>query len=106
MTANLMATSTDAVDPERWPDVASVPGGPLGPPSARIAWWLLRRAAQKLPLRVAYPDGTVVGAPDPHLPTLVVRQPGSLARRIGRRGLIGFGEASPANGNPTTSSGC
>ena len=77
----------------RWPDVARVPGGPLGVVSGSIADRLLRRAAARLPLRLRYPDGSVVGAADPTLPTLVIHRPDALARSIGRYGLIGFGES-------------
>jgi cyclopropane-fatty-acyl-phospholipid synthase len=54
---------------------------------------LFRRAAARLPVRVVYPDGTVVGAADPTLPTMVVHRPGAMVRRVGRYGLIGFGES-------------
>lgn len=81
------------VDAARWPDVARVPGGPLTPLSARVASGLLQRAARRLPLRLAYPDGSVVGAADPTMPTLVLLDPDRLARRVGRFGLIGFGES-------------
>ena len=39
------------------------------------------------------PDGTVVGAADPTLPTMVVHRPEAMVRRVGRYGLIGFGES-------------
>jgi cyclopropane-fatty-acyl-phospholipid synthase len=70
-----------------------VPSGPVAAGSAAIAGRLLRRAAARLPLRLVYPDGTVIGAADPTLPTLVLHRPDALARRIGRHGLIGFGES-------------
>ena len=82
-----------AIDSERWPAVAKVPSGPIAAASAVVADRLLRRAAARLPLRLVYPDGTVVGAADPTAPTLVIGQPEALARRIGRYGLIGFGES-------------
>jgi cyclopropane-fatty-acyl-phospholipid synthase len=82
-----------AIDSGRWPAVAKVPSGPVAAASAVIAGRLVRRAAARLPLRLVYPDGTVVGAADPTVPTLVVHQPEALARRIGRYGLIGFGES-------------
>jgi cyclopropane-fatty-acyl-phospholipid synthase len=82
-----------AIDSTRWPAVARVPSGPVAKASGVIADRLLRRAAARLPLRVVYPDGTVIGAADPTAPTLVVHQPDALARRIGRYGLIGFGES-------------
>jgi cyclopropane-fatty-acyl-phospholipid synthase len=70
-----------------------VPWGPAAAVSAPVAASLLRRAATRLPLRLSYPDGSVIGAADPTLPTLVLRRPDRLARRIGTRGLIGFGES-------------
>jgi cyclopropane fatty-acyl-phospholipid synthase-like methyltransferase/DUF1365 family protein len=82
-----------AIDPELWPAVAKVPAGPRAAASAVIAKRLLRRVAARLPLRFAYPDGTVAGAGDAASPTLVINQPERLARRIGRHGLIGFGES-------------
>jgi cyclopropane-fatty-acyl-phospholipid synthase len=82
-----------AVDSGRWPAIAKVPSGPVSAVSAVVADRLLRRAAARLPLRLVYPDGTVIGAADPTAPTLVIHRPDALARRIGRYGLIGFGES-------------
>jgi cyclopropane-fatty-acyl-phospholipid synthase len=82
-----------AIDAARWPAVAKVPSDPVAAASAVIAGRLLRRAAARLPLRLVYPDGTVIGAADPTAPTLVIHRPQALARRIGRHGLIGFGES-------------
>ena len=81
------------IDPERWPAIARVSSGPFAAASALIAKRLLRRAARRLPLRLRYPDGTVIGAGDAASPTLAINQPDRLARRIGRHGLIGFGES-------------
>jgi cyclopropane-fatty-acyl-phospholipid synthase len=86
-------TPSAAIDSGLWPAVAKVPSGPVAVASAAIAGRLLRRAAARLPLRLVYPDGTAIGAADPTLPTLVIHQPDALARRIGRHGLIGFGES-------------
>ena len=61
--------------------------------SAVIADRLLRRAVVSLPLRLVYPDGTVIGAGDATAPALVIHRPDRLARRMGRYGLIGFGES-------------
>jgi cyclopropane-fatty-acyl-phospholipid synthase len=85
--------SLPTIDSERWPAVARVPSGPRAAASAVIAERLLRRAAARLPLRLVYPNGTVIGAGDPASPTLVINRPDRLARRIGRHGLIGFGES-------------
>jgi cyclopropane-fatty-acyl-phospholipid synthase len=93
MTVSTIGTPWTAIDSSRWPAIARVPSGPVSATAAVVADRLLRRAAARLPLRVAYPDGTVVGAADPTVPTLVVHQPEALARRIGRYGLIGFGES-------------
>ena len=54
---------------------------------------LLRRAVAPLPMRLVYPDGSAIGAGDAAAPTLVVNQPDRMARRMGRHGLIGFGES-------------
>jgi cyclopropane-fatty-acyl-phospholipid synthase len=81
-----------AIDSQRWPAVAKVPSGPVAAASAVVADRLLRRAAARLPLRLVYPDG-VIGAADPTAPTMVIHRPDALARRIGRHGLIGFGES-------------
>jgi cyclopropane-fatty-acyl-phospholipid synthase len=75
------------------PTVPQVPSGPVAAASAIIANRLLRRAAARLPLRLVYPGGTVVGAGNARSPTMVINEPDQLARRIGRHGLIGFGES-------------
>jgi cyclopropane-fatty-acyl-phospholipid synthase len=61
--------------------------------TGRIAEGLLRRAVAHLPIRLEYPDGSVIGAADATLPTMVIHQPKALFRRVGRYGLIGFGES-------------
>jgi len=74
------------------PTVPRVPSGPVAAASAIIANRLLSAAA-RLPLRLVYPDGAVIGAGDTMSPTLVINDPDQLGRRIGRHGLIGFGES-------------
>jgi hypothetical protein len=91
MTKNSRNRST-AIDAECWPAVATVPSGPVAAASAVIADRLLRRAVVRLPLRLVYPDGTVIGAGDATAPALVIHRPDRLARRMGRYGLIGFGD--------------
>jgi cyclopropane-fatty-acyl-phospholipid synthase len=81
------------IDSGRWPAVAHVPDGPVSAVTGAIADRLFRRAAARLPIRVVYPDGTVIGAADPTLPTMVVHRPSAMVRRVGRYGLIGFGES-------------
>ena len=92
MTKNSRNRST-AIDAECWPAVATVPSGPVAAALAVIADRLLRRAVVRLPLRLVYPDGTVIGAGDATAPALVIHRPDRLARRMGRYGLIGFGES-------------
>jgi cyclopropane-fatty-acyl-phospholipid synthase len=82
-----------AIDSERWPAVARVPSGPIALASAIVGNRLLRRAAGRLPLQLCYPDGTAIGRGDTASPKLVINEPDRLARRIGRHGLIGFGES-------------
>lgn len=87
-------TETHAViDSAQWPDVARPPGGPVAAIAGAVAERLLRRAASTLPVRMAFPDGTAIGAADPTLPTMVIERPEALYRRIGCHGLIGFGES-------------
>jgi Protein of unknown function (DUF1295) len=56
--------------------------------SGVIAKRLLHRAAARLPLRLVYPDGTVIGAGEATSPALVINDPDGLARRIGRHGVL------------------
>jgi cyclopropane-fatty-acyl-phospholipid synthase len=93
VTTDILGIPTTAIDPQRWPSVARVPHGPLSIAAGAIADRLFRRAAARLPIRVVYPDGTIVGAADPTLPTMTVHRPEALVRRVGRFGLIGFGES-------------
>ncbi len=93
MSIDTAGNATLAIDSARWPAVAGVPGGPVSAVSGAVADRLLRQAAARLPVRLAYPDGTVVGAADPTLPTMTIHRPDAMARRIGRFGLIGFGES-------------
>ena len=93
MSVQSIQKPSTSIDSKRWPAVARVPRGPAAAASAVVADRLLRRAAARLPLRLVYPDGTVIGAADPTTPTLVIHRPRALARRIGRYGLIGFGES-------------
>jgi cyclopropane-fatty-acyl-phospholipid synthase len=93
MTIQTTGNATAATDSQRWPAVARVPRGPVSMFAGSIADGLLRRAVARLPIRLQYPDGSVIGAADPTLPTMVIHQPKALARRVGRYGLIGFGES-------------
>lgn len=78
------------VDPQRWPDIARVPGDAF---RARIARRLFTRVVNTLPLHVLLPDGTVLGAGGLSGPVMMLRRPDAFYRRVGSSGLVGFGEA-------------
>ncbi len=80
-------------DTARWAQIAGAPRGPVSAVQGRIAGALLRRAVRQLPIRLQHPDGSVLGAADPTLPTMTLHRPEALFRRVGRYGLIGFGES-------------
>lgn len=88
-----MTTETGSQLTTHWPQIARVPRGPVSAVQGRIAGSLLVRAVRRLPLRLEYPDGSVLGAGDPTLPTMTLHRPEALFRRVGRSGLIGFGES-------------
>ncbi|MCF6388352.1 class I SAM-dependent methyltransferase [Mycobacterium sp. MBM] len=77
----------------RWGHIAAPPRGPVSAVQRRIAAALLHRAVRRLPIRLQYPDGTALGAADPTLPTMTLHRPDALFARVGRYGLIGFGES-------------
>jgi len=78
------------IDSARWPDVAAA-AGPRG--RAAVARVLFTRAAARLPLRVRFPDGHLLGAGPADSPVMNLRRPQEFFRRLGAGGLIGFGEA-------------
>ena len=79
----------------RWPDVERVPTGARTGIAAAVAGQLFRRAVRTLPLRVEYPDGTVLGRDSTlrDAPRLILHRPADFAARLGASGLIGFGES-------------
>lgn len=77
-----------AIDPDRWPDVATVPSASAA--HAHVTERVLRRAVARLPLWVRLPDGELLGRGGP---LLRIRDPRAFYRRLGKRGLIGFGES-------------
>ncbi|MEV6314491.1 cyclopropane-fatty-acyl-phospholipid synthase family protein [Streptomyces sp. NPDC051776] len=81
-------TVATAVDPRRWPDVAKVPD--CSRARALAAEKAVRGAAARLPLRVRFGPGEVIGATGP---TLQVYDMGAFFRRIGARGPLGLGES-------------
>jgi cyclopropane-fatty-acyl-phospholipid synthase len=80
--------SPTSVDLERWPAMAPPEPAPM---RARLARTLLRRAVTRTGISVRFPDGTTWG--DPHAPALTVAHPDAFFTRLGRGGLIGFGES-------------
>ncbi|MFI6874334.1 class I SAM-dependent methyltransferase [Streptomyces sp. NPDC050400] len=79
------------VDPERWPDVAALPGA-CGVRTA-VARRVVDSALDRLPLRVRLGGRGTLGLGGPEL---VVHDPDAFHRRIGAQGLIGFGESYQA----------
>jgi cyclopropane-fatty-acyl-phospholipid synthase len=80
----------DAVDPSRWPDVATTPYHPV---RAAVAQRLFRGAVAKLPIRVWLPGGEMLGRGDADAPAMQLVRPDAFYQRVGATGLIGFGEA-------------
>ncbi|MFG6298794.1 class I SAM-dependent methyltransferase, partial [Streptomyces rochei] len=75
------------VDDDRWPDVAQPPSA--GPARTAVARHLVSRALHRLTL-TAPTGGARVHAAGPRM---TVHDPDAFHRRIGRQGLIGFGES-------------
>jgi predicted NAD/FAD-binding protein/cyclopropane fatty-acyl-phospholipid synthase-like methyltransferase/DUF1365 family protein len=82
-----------AVDLERWPDLRPVPPSVVSQVARRISSGVLRRLAATAGIRVTMPDGSAFGSTAPNAPVLRVVRPESFHARVGRDGLIGFGEA-------------
>ncbi|MEU6978175.1 class I SAM-dependent methyltransferase [Streptomyces sp. NPDC046371] len=81
------AFSRADVDAGRWPDVARLPSA--GPARTAVARHLVSRALDRLAL-----TGPSAGARQPAAgPRLTLHDPDAFHRRIGRHGLIGFGES-------------
>ncbi|WP_239460078.1 class I SAM-dependent methyltransferase [Nocardioides daejeonensis] len=76
-------------DPGRWPDLATVPGGPRAAIAAPVAARLVRRACRRLGVNLVEGAGAAASA----APTLELHRPEEFYARLGRDGLIGFGEA-------------
>lgn len=93
ITAGVPGSMQSSADEKRWPDVARVPIGRI---HAAIAARLLRRTVGRVDLRLDLPDGTSLGSADPAAPAMRLHRPEALHRRLGRGGLIGFGEAYQA----------
>jgi cyclopropane-fatty-acyl-phospholipid synthase len=79
-----------ALDPVRWPDVATVPSNRF---RARVARRLFARVVRDLPVHVVLPDGSVLGAGGLDAPVMNLLRPDAFHARVGASGLIGFGES-------------
>jgi cyclopropane-fatty-acyl-phospholipid synthase len=88
MTTVRDTSSALAVDLERWPAMADPSPAPF---RSRVARTLLRRVVDHTGIRVLLPDGTSWG--DRRAPTLRVLDADAFFTRLGRDGLIGFGES-------------
>ncbi|WP_372457116.1 class I SAM-dependent methyltransferase [Streptomyces purpurogeneiscleroticus] len=75
-----------------WPDVVAVPD--CSAARAAVAQWIIERALDRLPLRVAMGEGRLLGTGGP---LMEVRAPEAFLRRIAAYGLIGFGESYMAD---------
>jgi len=60
---------------------------------ASIARVLFTTGVAKLPLRVRFPDGRLIGAGTTQDPVMILHRPREFFRRVGASGLIGFGES-------------
>lgn len=84
-----------AIDPQRWPDVASMPSAPLRAALARLAFG---RAARRLGLHVTTPgeagtEPAPLPAREPDQACIVLHRPADFFRRLGTAGPTGFAEA-------------
>jgi cyclopropane-fatty-acyl-phospholipid synthase len=78
------------IDAAKWPDVAAATGPSV---RAHIARALFSAGVAKLPLRVRFPDGKLIGGGAAAGPVMVLNRPRDFFRRFGASGLIGFGES-------------
>lgn len=92
-TAAGVPASPATIDPEVWPGVAHAPSGTKALVAGKAAGLLFKAAVRRLPLRVAYPDGSVLGAGGPDAPVMTMLRPAAFEVRIGDNGLIGLGES-------------
>lgn len=98
------------VDAARWPGLDVVPSGPRAAAYARVARVLFHGVVNRLDLTVRVGPGADAPVWGRGGPELVLRRPDEFFARLGRQGLIGFGEAyltgawdvpSPAEGGTT-----
>ncbi|WP_432244667.1 class I SAM-dependent methyltransferase [Arthrobacter sp. G.S.26] len=85
--------SPATIDPEIWPGVAQPPSGAKALVAGKAAGLLFKGAVKRLPIRVVYPDGTILGTGGTDAPVLTMVRPDAFEARIGDNGLIGLGES-------------
>lgn len=90
--------SSATVDPARWPGIAYLPSGPQARIAAGLAEQIFTAAVNRLPLRVAYDNGTVLGGSPRRTegggtPEMRIHRPADFFARLGDNGLIGLGES-------------
>ncbi len=85
--------SPATIDPDVWPGVAHAPSGTKAIVAGKAAGLLFKAAVRRLPLRVAYPDGSVLGTGGLDAPVMTMVRPAAFEVRIGDNGLIGLGES-------------
>lgn len=85
--------SPATIDPEIWPGVAQPPSGAKALVAGKAAGLLFKGAVKRLPIRVVYPDGTILGTGGTDAPVLTMIRPDAFEARIGDNGLIGLGES-------------
>jgi cyclopropane-fatty-acyl-phospholipid synthase len=76
--------------PIGWPAAATTPRAPLRAAIARI---IFEHAVQRIPVRVTYPDGRVLGGGSGTSPEFRLLRPNAFFARLGRDAKVGFGEA-------------
>lgn len=84
------ATPIESGSSSQWGGLFTAPSAPV---RARIARAIMHRAFARVPVRVEFPDGTVLGAGGVDAPTMVVHRPEAFLARLGAEVKIGFGEA-------------
>jgi cyclopropane-fatty-acyl-phospholipid synthase len=85
-----MTVRSSTANSVRWPAVVTTPRAPL---SATVARLLFDHAVGRVPVRVRYPDGRVLGAGPRTAPEFEIVRPAAFFARLGRDSKIGFGEA-------------
>ena len=94
-TATAGLATRPAIDPTRWPDLTATRARVRGAVEARVARWIFRSAASRLPVRIVLADGAVMGGAkhDDSAPVMDVHHPEAFFTALGAKGLIGFGES-------------